>query len=120
MIYVLKLSTKLVEIIMIVAEIEAILVSLTNLGTERVTFEMARFMTSPGTEKEILRKEVEIGMADVRLEPKDSNEYAWDEFNEYANRIGIGTHEDAWSLSWEDWKKAYSIGYAAGVESKCS
>lgn len=45
----------------------------------------------------------------MRKKPSNADFYRWDQFNEWADLNGIGTHADDWTPWWDCWRRAYSI-----------
>ena len=73
------------------------------------TFETIKSMTTTGGLKGLSRKWVL--MAETRVKPDDGDEFAWPEFESYANGVGIGMHRDDWIIDWETWCTAFKCGY---------
>ena len=48
-----------------------------------------------------------------RQKPENADFYAWDEFEKWADKKGIGDHKEYWEDWWDCWQSGYIVGVNA-------
>lgn len=54
---------------------------------------------------------MEKDFIEERERPDDAGLYDWEQFEEYADSVGIGYAKEDWEAWWECWCKGHDAGY---------